>query len=267
MPGNSRAKEKAEAIRHQLSLGDAYVDVFDVMRRLGIEVYRKPFDEGLEGSLTVRDGVSFVFVNSLGSLTRQRLTAAHELGHYVLEEHREGTEILEASTSGGDGAGEWEVFRFARYFLMDEGGVGRLVAGIGDDRHKVAAVAHAFVTSAVVTAIHLRELGLISAAAKKQLKDEFDSGALKPAAFLARYGFSMGDMGQQVVELAPSHIKRALGMYAARKLSIAALAEVLQMTDQEARNYVVEAGIATYEEVDPIDSAAEGELVGSDERR
>jgi Zn-dependent peptidase ImmA (M78 family) len=242
MPASSTAREKAQALRQRLGLGDGYVDIFDVLRQLGFEVYRRRFDDGLEGALTIRDGVPFVFVNSQGSLTRQRLTAAHELGHYELGEQAEGTEILEETISG-TGNAEWDVFRFARHLLMDEVGVRRLLADISDEEQMVAAVARTFVVSPVVSAIHLREIGMISAATKTRLKAQFDDGSLKPSAFLGRFGYGMGEMNQTVTELAPSHIQRSLDAYSKGILSPLSLAEVLQQSEEDTRAIVREAGL------------------------
>jgi len=241
MPG-STAQEKAQALRQHLGLGHGYVDIFDVLRRLDIEVYRKPFSDGLEGAFTIRDGVPFIFVNSLGSLTRQRLTAAHELGHFELGERVDGTEVLEGPGLNGDNA-EWEVFRFARHFLMDAQGVQMLVMAVRDEERKVAAVAHTYVTSPAVTAIHLRELGLMSAATRSRLQKQFEEGSLKPSAFLARYGYGMDEMNRPVTELAPAHFQRALAAYSKRLLSLVALAEVLMKSEDETQRIVRDAGI------------------------
>ena len=112
-------KEKAQALRQRLNLGSGYVDVFEVLRDLGIEVYRHAFPEDrLEGALTVRDNIPFIFVNSQGALTRQRLTAAHELGHYELGAREEGTQVLEGAISADGDPEEWSAFRFARRDLL-----------------------------------------------------------------------------------------------------------------------------------------------------
>lgn len=251
MPARATAQEKAQALRQRFDLGDGYVDVFDVLRRMEIEVYRKPFSDGLEGAFTVRDGVSFIFVNSQGSLTRQRLTAAHELGHYELGDRAEGTEILEESTLNGD-RDEWEVFRFARHFLMDEGGVRKLIAHMPDEDRRVAAVAHHFVVSPPATLIHLRELTLISTATKTRLNTQFHEGALRPSAFLARYGYGMDDMNQPMTELAPAHVQRALMAYSKGLLSLVALSETLMTTEELATRMVRGAGL----EVDPAGGTA-----------
>jgi Zn-dependent peptidase ImmA (M78 family) len=240
----SSAAEKAQALRQRLGLGTGYVDVFDVLRRLEIEVYRRPVPhDALEGSLIIRDGVAFIFVNSAGAITRQRLTAAHELGHYELGERHDGTEVLEGVGAVNDDREEWEAFRFARHFLMDEQGVRQLVANLTEEEERVAAVAHRFVVSPTVAAVHLAELKVIKRATKTRLKDGFDSGSLRPSAFLSRYGFYVDDMSNPVTTLDAGHIQRSVQAYADGILSLVALAEVLVLSPDEARELLVEAGI------------------------
>ena len=245
MLARSRAQEKAEALRQRLGLGHDYVDVFDVLRRLEIEVYRRPIPgEALEGSLTIRDGAAFIFVNSSGALTRQRLTAAHELGHFELGDRHDGTEVLENFESvNDDQADEWEAFRFARHFLMDEQGVRQLVAAIDDEEHRVAAVAHRYVVSPGVVAIHLAELRLIKVATKARLRLGFGDGTLKPSAFLARYGFDMNDLSNAITAVDSGHVARSVHAYDDGLLSLAGLADVLQLSVDDALSLLTEAGI------------------------
>ncbi len=244
MLSRSRAQEKAQALRQHLQLGDGYVDVFDVLRRVGIEVYRLPVDgDAVEGTLVIRDGVVFIFVNSASALTRQRLTAAHELGHFELGERHDGTEIVEDYRAVTDDQEEWEAFRFARHFLMDEAGVRRLVGDIDDEEHRVAAVANAFVVSPSVAAIHLAEIHVIKRATKDRLKTGFDAGELRPAAFLARYGYEMQDMSSRETSLDPGHVARSLKAYADGEVSLVALAEVLRRDIDETKAIVAGAGL------------------------
>ncbi len=244
MLGRPRAQEKAQSLRQHLQLGDGYVDIFDVLRRLGIEVYRAPVKgDAVEGTLVIRDGVAFIFVNSAGSLTRQRLTAAHELAHHELGERHNGTEIVENYEAVTDDREEWDAYRFARHFLIDEGGVRRVVADITDEEQRVAAVAHAFVVSPSVAAIHLAEIHVIRRATKDRLKAGFDDGTLKPSAFLARYGYAMDDMSSPVTTLDPGHVARALKAYADGEIALVALAEVLRQDVEATRAMVVEAGL------------------------
>ncbi len=144
------AVDAAARIRHQLSLGSGYVDVFDTLRRLGIEVYTASFpSDSLDGAHLVRGGTAFVFVNTAHAITRQRLTAAHELGHHTLDNPPEGSAVYEADTDRdpGNNPVEQAAYRFARFFLMDPDGVERLVNGMADERERIAAVAATFVVA------------------------------------------------------------------------------------------------------------------------
>jgi Zn-dependent peptidase ImmA (M78 family) len=258
MAARSRAQEKAQALRQQLRLGHGYVDVFDALRQLEIEVYRHPFPgDGLEGAFTVRSGVPFVFVNSQGALTRQRLTAAHELGHHELGPRLDGTEVLEGPASANGDHGEWEAFRFARHLLMDEQGVRQLCADIRDEEERVAAVASEFVVSPAVAAIHLAELRLIKPSTKERLKEGFDTGGFTPGAFLRRYGYRMKELSDPTVELDPGHQRRAVSAFVDGALSLTALAEALQLSEEEARQMLRESGLELDEDEVP------GELVTS----
>lgn len=251
MPARWAEVEKAQALRQEHGLGDGYVDVFDVLRRMDIEVYRRPIgNSALEGSLIIRDGLAVVFVNSAGSLTRQRLTAAHELGHYLLGQRHDGLEILENETAINDDREEPAAFRFARHFLMDAHGVTRLVSDIDDPEERVAAVAHAYVVSPTAVAIHLGELGLISRAVKDRLKQGLDpGGGLKPSAFLARYGFRMDDLYDSATELDAGHTARAMTAYERGQITLAAFAEsVMAPTMDDAIALLEDAGIALREE-------------------
>lgn len=241
-----RVAEQASALRHDLGLGTGYVDVFEVLRRLGVEMYQAPFPEdSLEGAHEVRNGQAFFFVNSSRANTRQRLTAAHELGHHRLGQ----TSIYEATPQAGpdDPASEWDAYRFARYFLMDPGGVKDVVEPLGDPEERVAAVASRFVVSPEVAAIHLAELGHIGSATKTRLLEVFRRGLVKPSGFLARYGYRIARTEQDRVELDPQHVARSLDAYAQGWLTLAALADTLIVGRDEARRLVEEAGLEVRE--------------------
>lgn len=68
-------------------LTKAPVDLEAIFADLGVQYSKLWMDDGASGSIT-RNGDTFaVAVNALESETRQRFTAAHELGHYLL--HRD----------------------------------------------------------------------------------------------------------------------------------------------------------------------------------
>jgi len=238
------ARDAAARIRHELRLGTGLVDIFGVLKSLRIEVYMAPFPYGadaLEGAHMVKDGQAFVFVNNERAITRQRFTAAHELGHHVLDNPPDGSAIFESGTADQNDSIEQSAFRFARFFLMDPEGVSHLVDGIKDYRQMVAAVAATFVVSPEVAAIHLQELGLISVREKLELSAELADKTTTPSALLKRYGYRMAYTEQNPErELDEAFVGRTIDAYAREWITLAAFADALQMTDTQARDLLKE---------------------------
>jgi len=238
------ARDVAARIRHERGLGTGLVDIFRVLKILEIEVYMAPFPYGadaLEGAHMVKDSRAFVFVNNERAITRQRFTAAHELGHHTLDNPTDGSAIFESGTADQNDAIEQNAFRFARFFLMDPDGVSRLVDGIKDYRQMVAAVAATFVVSPEVAAIHLQELGLISVREKLELSGELADKTTTPSALLKRYGYRMAYTDPNpAAELDEAFVGRTIDAYAREWITLAALADALQMTDAQARELLAE---------------------------
>lgn len=240
----------AAGLRHELGLGTDYVDVFDAVRRQGIELYTAPFgDDSLEGAHLVQEGRAFIFVNTSNSITRQRLTAAHELGHHVLEGAADGSVLYEANvTAAGTDPKEWAAYAFARYFLMDPEGVRRLADPIKDADERVAAVASRFVTSIDATCIHLAELGVITAAAKNRLLERVRNGELKPAALLRRFGYHFEPTPKaESPDLDPRYVRAVIEAYAREWIAFAAFADILNLDPEEAASLLAEHGLTVRE--------------------
>jgi Zn-dependent peptidase ImmA (M78 family) len=243
-------RDAAARIRHDLVLGSGYVDVLEVLRLLDVEVYQASFAaDSLDGAHTQRAGASFVFVNTANAITRQRLTAAHELGHHVLDASQDGDVVYESDVSNpGNDPAEQAAFRFARYFLMDPDGVARLTGRMKDEVERVAAVAAHFVVSPEVAAIHLVELKAIKLTTKRDLADALASKATTPSALLRRYGYRMAWTPQdRPPELDPRHMRRGLEAYEAEWITLPALADSLQMSLEETRRLLAEHGIPSHE--------------------
>lgn len=72
-----------------LTLIDRYgtsvpVPVFQILQELGLGPERRPLDNDVSGWIERRDDGQYgVVINSTHPITRQRFTAAHELGHYI----------------------------------------------------------------------------------------------------------------------------------------------------------------------------------------
>jgi Zn-dependent peptidase ImmA (M78 family) len=101
--------------------------VFDHLRQLGIApTGLGDEDKALAGFLFVTPSVGLVFVNASDSVPRQRFSAAHELGHFVL--HRDQMRGVSFADTAEDikltdeqtGEHEREANRFAAELLMPE---------------------------------------------------------------------------------------------------------------------------------------------------
>ena len=72
-------------IREQIERRSGPIDVFGLIQRLSVSLLFRPLDGLLGACLRMPDGIAGILVTTRRSLHMQRFTAAHELGHYVLE--------------------------------------------------------------------------------------------------------------------------------------------------------------------------------------
>lgn len=78
--------DAAKALRFEMGLGHAPIDVYDVAARRGVAVAFRDL-EGDDGRYVFHSGQALIIVTTAcEEATRQRFTAAHELGHH--EMHR-----------------------------------------------------------------------------------------------------------------------------------------------------------------------------------
>jgi hypothetical protein len=88
-----RGRERARDVRGQHDLGTApLADVFRLAEDVGQDllVLARPLEDGPEGALMRGAGRWLIVVNTSDrTLSRQRFTALHELGHYYFDSHRE----------------------------------------------------------------------------------------------------------------------------------------------------------------------------------
>src|SRR6185312_1143367 len=84
----------ARALRSELGLGDAPIDIRDVIRRRGVTLAINTFpSEWGDGRYIMKGARCLILLNaSLGSAARARFTAAHELGHHEL--HRDNQDVV-----------------------------------------------------------------------------------------------------------------------------------------------------------------------------
>jgi Zn-dependent peptidase ImmA (M78 family)/predicted secreted protein len=133
LEGVAGASETHDAFRMQENLGEGArsVDVFHVIDELGLPLEFRALD-GLLGTCTRVDDASVgILITTRGDLHLQRFTAAHELGHFVLE--HEGSFDREVGMPGqivGRDPLEVQADAFAAEFLMPKW----LIAGAAQRR-------------------------------------------------------------------------------------------------------------------------------------
>lgn len=168
-PRTDRPEEEilAADVRHRLRLGYGRVDPFEIAKRLGLEVVRYPVqvEKGVEGQYApVLDGEGAIFVNSATSLLRQRFTAAHEIGHFIL--HRDvpvvDTDLFGSPQGASNPTMERQADRFAGALLVDETGATEIAQRAASLDAAVAEVVDTFEVSVPTAAIALRQFGLLS---------------------------------------------------------------------------------------------------------
>lgn len=102
----------------------APVDVAEAARRLGLEIFESSLGEGISGAImrdTSTESGFVIYVDDSESYVRQRFTAAHEIGHFVLHKDRIGAGIEDnfmLRSSGMSNFMEAEANRFAADLLM-----------------------------------------------------------------------------------------------------------------------------------------------------
>lgn len=252
MSRRPRAIAEAESLRQRLGLGHGFVDVFAVIRELGVELYQRPFaGDNLDGAHVIRAGVGFIFVNSASAITRQRFTAAHEFGHHLLH-WEEGAAVFEQDVlaAGGD-AREQDANSFAGHFLVDAYGLQQLAGTTDDEEGRIAAAAAEYVVSIEAAAIQLCDLRLISHSTKRHVLIEIKDGRVKPAGFLGRYGFELAQT-PKVKEpvLDPRHVQRALDTYASGQMTLVGLADALSTSETAARKLLRDYGVEERSQAD-----------------
>lgn len=241
----------AKELRSELDLAPGRVDVFRVIEQLGIETYARPMpNDGLDGAHQLAEGQGFIFINSAHALTRQRFTAAHELGH-----HRhglgEGPPVFEADIARLTDPTEVDINSFAAYFLMDPGNIAEAVEPIGDPLERVAATSSIFAVSPEAAAIQLAALGHVSRAFKSDVCRQLRQGELRPGDLYRQYGYQAVITPQAAKpEFDPRHVARAVQAYDLGLMSLVGLSDVLSVSADEAADILRQSDIDVLEEAE-----------------
>lgn len=117
--GGAAEAHAAFRFREKHDNGLSPIDVFGVIKELEIPLQFKPLDELLGACVRVSSTEVGILITTQRDLHMQRFTAAHELGHFVLE--HEGSldrEVRMPGDTRGRDAREIEADAFAAEFLM-----------------------------------------------------------------------------------------------------------------------------------------------------
>ena len=160
------------------------IDIFEIIQDIGIECYHRDLEDEMSGFINIKDDRAVIVINENHHQNRQRFTAAHELGHYIL--HRDVQETFvdksfktglsvkkatarnatfnrDSMSSKGEFTFEIEANRFAAIILMPEelieSKMTQLDIDVTDD-DDIKRLAIAFGVSSQAMAFRLASLGV-----------------------------------------------------------------------------------------------------------
>lgn len=251
---SARSQLEAERVRSDLGLGTGYIDVFDVARRLGAELYFHPFGiDGVEGAFKRVRGVPFILVNADRPLVRRRFTTAHEIGHLRLAPNDAGIvesiSVMDRSTNPE----ERNANRFAAYLLMDAQGVRDLTAEAANPWMMVAAVCNQYTVSPSAAAIHLGDLGLLTNTDKENILRTYNSREGRQSMQAAGYEQVGNPRLTKIDRIDPRHLDDALREYSEGQYSKQALVADFDLTDHEVEQLLKRHSIVQRELVSELD--------------
>lgn len=77
------AREKADNIIEMFFIDEAPIDVFGIAEKLGFIVDKVDLPNEIPAKIEAHEDIKVIFINKNHSLTRQRFSVGHELGHYL----------------------------------------------------------------------------------------------------------------------------------------------------------------------------------------
>lgn len=222
----AEAEDLAAQVRSELDAGDeALTDLVKASESLGLLIFSQPLgaDAADGGSVLLETG-GVALVNSTADVGRRRMTAAHEIGHYVVADEYT---VDHTIAQGGDGDRESLLDRFARALLCPPGPTQfywEHQLDVGDWRSAFLRSASHWRVDFATLARRLLELGIISA-------DEAQEGrslrALK-ADFIELNLHVPGDL--EGTTMPPSFELSVLKLYRAETISASRALQLLRGT-------------------------------------
>jgi Zn-dependent peptidase ImmA (M78 family) len=254
-PVHVRGIHAAQALRHREQLGFEPVDIWQVLERLNVPVAIRDFgSESGDGLYLWEHGEPFIVINESSRPSRQRFTAAHELGHH--EMHRfEADRLVFADQDifNSDDDREIEANAFAAYFLApDEGMRQRLGEHTGESitQDMVVELMGVFGVSYEAMTYRLLNAQLVNHAQRSAL---MDNPMIEQR--MRRAGIDEETNSKLPAHLPRAHINAALRLYEDHVVTPDRLAELLDMPPAEAIAFARARGVSPVAEL-PVDDAA-----------
>lgn len=240
----------ALALRSELGLGDAPIDIRDVIRRRGVILAIGAFPSEWGDGRYVKKGNRYLILlnSSLGGAARARFTAAHELGHHEL--HRDNQDVVVFvdtdiySPAGKKPPHEREADAFAAYLLAPSEALRRDLAGTAAKEITPETVFHLtkrYGLSYQSLVYRLHNTNLISATLRNRLLLE---GEGRVHEFEELYGGREDDAFFSRPLVPPEFRRAALQMYGHRHITLRRLAELLRVSEADAEEAAAAAGLA-----------------------
>lgn len=220
-----RESAAASKLREENQLGLSPIrDLPELIELLGFDVtvMRLPADVL---AITRRDPETSELLVALGASNnpeRQRFTAAHELGHIIFNDFRDG-DITQIHRDGSETSAD----NFARHLLAPEEGVRNLIQQQTPEasvESRVAAVVRHFEVSPIVATIQMRRIGDL-------MQEQANASSKTPASWYAqRFGWA-AERGARIKDSLleqPSQriAQRAMDAYVAGEITLRQLARV-----------------------------------------
>jgi Zn-dependent peptidase ImmA (M78 family) len=254
-PAHVRGTQAAQALRFREELGFGPVDIWQLLERLEIPTALHEFgSDGGDGLYLWEDGEPFIVVNASARASRQRFTAAHELGHH--EMHRFGTDqllIADEDISHSNDSREVEANAFAAYLLAPDEAIRRVVgdrSGEQITQDLVVDLMGIFGLSYEAIPWRLLNAGVVNHAQRTALAEN-----PKVEERLRRAGLDEETIFKPPARLPRSHLNDALRLYEDHVVSPDRLAELLDMTLPDALAFAERRDVHPAKEL-PVDEEA-----------
>ncbi|MGI8624549.1 MAG: ImmA/IrrE family metallo-endopeptidase [Solirubrobacteraceae bacterium] len=244
-PPWKQGEDAALALRHTLRLGDGPVNIWQVIRGMGIVLAVWDFGPaGGDGRYINKASRPMIVINSGQRASRQRFTAAHELGHHELHRHDRDNLVVRDDniTAGGADPVEQAASAFAGAFLAPAAGLMNALGG----KHGAA------ITPEDVVAL-MGEFGLsyeatVNRLAKSRINNQpiinqpqrqalLDQGAGNIEWLLDEAGIDETKLFPVKGPLPADYVDRVVKMWCNHFISDVRFAEMLRMDPEEAQAY------------------------------